>query len=71
MRICSECGGNCYDGELVGGICHECRTAGKRERLEEKMRELLCSPSEQMSFIFDGTDSGTAGRAYKGRSGWN
>lgn len=67
MRICSVCEGNCDDGELVGGICHECRETAEQEKRREMMDRLLESPSKQMSLIFDNTYR----TAYWGRFGWN
>ena len=33
MEKCKVCGGNCDNGELIGGVCPECRE-------EERMRQI-------------------------------
>jgi len=64
--VCSVCNGNCDDGELVGGVCHECREAAEQEKKrEELMQRLFESPSGQLSFLFDKTGHS----AYKRRFG--
>ncbi len=72
MQICGVCGGNCDDGELVRGVCHECRSARKQKDREDRMQRMLDGPSEQMCLLFDSDTGGSSGsRAYRGRFGWN
>lgn len=65
MQICSVCEGNCDDGELIGGICHECREEAEQKEREDLMDRLLASQSRQIS-MFDTDHS-----AYMRRFGWN
>ena len=70
MQICGVCGGNCDDGELVRGVCHECRSARKQKDREDRMQRMLDGPSEQIRAAAPGagpTGGGSAGTDGKGR----
>lgn len=47
MVVCEICGGNCDHGELVQGICPECREM--REKI--KVRVALLKKIERGSFL--------------------
>lgn len=49
MVTCNRCGGNCDNGELIGGVCPECL----EEELQEEIRantviRIMNSPSYQV-----------------------
>lgn len=49
MVTCKRCGGNCDNGELVGGICLECLEEERQEQLRANtVVKIMNSPSYQM-----------------------
>ena len=57
MIVCEVCGGNCDNGELIQGICPECRELKEKEINRNILSEkLLHSDFFQMSFGLEGMD---------------
>lgn len=53
MIECSVCHGMCDPGEIVGGVCDECRDA--QEQAENRSRDMaraINSPYEQITMDF-------------------
>lgn len=49
MVTCDRCGGNCDNGELVGGICLECMEEERQEQIRANtVIRIMNSPSYQM-----------------------
>lgn len=49
MVVCKICGGNCDNGELIGGVCPECIEEMQQEQNRSRtISIMLNSPSEQM-----------------------
>lgn len=49
MVVCRLCNGNFDNGELIGGICQECREEEKQRQLRvSNVAEMMHGPSEQM-----------------------
>lgn len=49
MVTCNRCGGNCDNGELIGGICLECLEEEQQEQLRASaVAKIMNSPSYQM-----------------------
>lgn len=57
MVTCDRCGGNCDNGELIGGICLECLEEEQQEQLRTSMKvKMMNSPSYQMELNFGGNE---------------
>ena len=55
MVVCSVCGGNCDNGELVGGICLECIEEERQRRIRsESVIKMMHSQSYQMELRLEG-----------------
>lgn len=49
MVVCRQCGANCDPGDLIGGICDDCREENfKKEEKLNKLSRLLNAEGEQM-----------------------
>ena len=49
MVVCSVCGGNCDNGELVGGICLECLEEEQQRQIRaSSVAKMMRSQSYQM-----------------------
>ena len=49
MVVCSVCGGNCDNGELVGGICPECLEEERQQQIrQDSVIKMMNSQSYQM-----------------------
>ena len=59
MVICEKCGGNCDNGELVGGVCHECREEERQRQIrQDSVVKMMNSQSYQMELRLDGMKNG-------------
>ena len=57
---CSVCGASCDPGELVGGVCVECREKHRIAiAMQNKAISLLNAPWEQMILNFGGINNGS------------
>lgn len=60
MVTCRKCGGNCDNGEVIGGVCLECREEERMELAREtSMAGMLNGIAVQMEINFE-----EAGNAY-------
>ena len=58
MVVCSVCGGNCDNGELVGGVCPECIEEERQRRIRsESVIKMMHSQSYQMELSLEGMKS--------------
>lgn len=49
MVTCKRCGGNCDNGEVVGGICLECMEEERQEQIRaDSILRMRNSPAFQM-----------------------
>lgn len=49
MRRCDKCGCLCDPGDLLGGICDDCRTEEKKqEESREVMLRMMCGEVKQL-----------------------
>lgn len=49
MVVCEKCGGNCDNGELVGGICPECLEEERQRQIrQDSVIKIMHSQSYQM-----------------------
>lgn len=49
MEKCKVCGGNCDNGELIGGVCPEClEEERQRQKRADVVARIMNSPAEQM-----------------------
>lgn len=49
MVTCERCGGNCDNGELIGGVCPECLEEEQQELIRSNaVIRIMSSPSYQM-----------------------
>lgn len=49
MIICKRCQANCDNGEIIGGVCLDCREEEKQEQLRaDTVVRIMNSPSYQM-----------------------
>ena len=49
MVTCKRCGGNYYNGELIGGICTDCLEDERQEQIRASaVASIMNSPSYQM-----------------------
>ena len=60
---CNKCNGRCDPGDLVGGICDECREQLKEDnrksnQLEKKWDRLVIKTKGQLSFAIGGYTDG-------------
>ncbi len=63
MVVCESCGGNCDSGELVQGICPECREEeGKRKERAALFGKLAESSFWQMELEVGNGNSHDIGR---------
>lgn len=59
MVVCEQCGGNCDNGELTGGVCPECLDAERRRKKEvSAILRLINSQPYQMEFRMEETRDG-------------
>lgn len=57
MVVCRCCGGNCDNGELVGGICPECIEEERKKNIRaESVSRMLNSQSSQMELRIRGME---------------
>ena len=55
MVVCKICGGNCDNGELVGGVCPEClEEERQRQNRAESVIKMMHSQSYQMELRLEG-----------------
>lgn len=55
MVVCKKCGGNCDNGELVGGVCPECIEEERQRRIRaESVIKMMHSQSYQMELRLEG-----------------
>ncbi len=55
MIVCEVCGGNCDNGEVIQGICLECRELKEKEIARDILSEkLLHSDFHQMGLGLEG-----------------
>lgn len=59
MVVCEKCGGNCDNGELVGGVCPECTEEERQRRIRaESVIKMMRSQSYQMELRLEGMRNG-------------
>lgn len=59
MVPCRQCGGNCDNGELVGGVCLECLEEERQRQIRETaVARMLISPSYQMEMNLEEIENG-------------
>lgn len=59
MVTCRQCGGNCDNGELVGGICLECLEEERQRQIRAAtVVKILNSPSYQMEMKLEEMQNG-------------
>ena len=55
MVVCGVCGGNCDNGELVGGVCPECLEEEQQRKIRaESVIKMIHSQSYQMELRLEG-----------------
>ncbi len=59
MEVCRVCGGNFDNGELVGGVCDECRIEEDRRMARRVLlAEMMNSRTCLMELRLEGMESG-------------
>lgn len=55
MIKCRKCGGNCDPGDILGGICDDCREEERQRLIQaETVQRIMNSPFYQTKLNLDG-----------------